>query len=241
MSAGAERLIERLIVIPVSLSSKRLPNKAMLDVAGKPLFTYAYESACRSRLAERVMVATGERAVEAECARLGVNVFKNTREHPNGTSRSHEVAAALGAKYVVNCQLDTPAVEPAVFDEVFRLLERNDLATVAYRTADVNVANNRNRVKVVLSASGEAVYFSRSLIPSGAKEFHIHVGVYGYTKQMLDKYVSLPKGALEASESLEQLRFIENGYKFRVVMTSPTPSIDTPEDLDKLRGSRFSS
>jgi 3-deoxy-manno-octulosonate cytidylyltransferase (CMP-KDO synthetase) len=232
-------------VIPARFASTRLPGKPLQDIVGKPMIQHVYENAARSKILSDIVVATDDERIRAAVAGFGGKAMLTSRDHNTGTDRVAEVARSMGAGIVVNIQGDEPFVAPGMIDEIVQpLLDDPDLpmCTSMHEIADPADYANPNVVKVVVDLSGNALYFSRSLIPyprrtEGHRAFE-HIGMYAYTKDFLLAYASLPQTPLEKLESLEQLRVIEHGYRLRVVETRQDYiplSVDTQEDLERAR------
>ncbi len=232
-------------VIPARWASTRLPGKPLQDILGKPMIRRVYEGASRSRLLEALIVATDdERIVEAVQA-FGGRAALTSRDHQTGTDRVAEVVRGLECRIVVNIQGDEPFVHPGMIDEIVEPLLADaglPMCTSMHAIADPQDFGNPNVVKVVVNLAGEALYFSRSLIPyprkrEGHRVFE-HIGLYAYRRDFLLQCAALPQTPLEKLESLEQLRVLEHGYRLRVVETRQpyVPlSVDTPEDLARAR------
>jgi 3-deoxy-manno-octulosonate cytidylyltransferase (CMP-KDO synthetase) len=226
-------------VIPARYGSTRLPGKPLADLGGKPLIQHVYERACQA-LSE-VIVATDDQRVLAAVQAFGGRAVMTGAGHRCGTERVAEVAAGLPAEIVVNIQGDEPFIDPEMIREVAAPLmaEPDVLMTTLSReiTSQDDLANP-GVVKVVTDGRGDALYFSRSLIPyprhAGFCRWREHVGIYAYRRGLLLQYVEWPPTPLEQAESLEQLRVLERGLRIRVVETGRgrgTFAIDTPEDL----------
>jgi 3-deoxy-manno-octulosonate cytidylyltransferase (CMP-KDO synthetase) len=237
--------VKVLGVIPARYASTRLPGKPLVDILGRPMIQLVYENAARARSLERLIVATDDERILAAVEAFGGQARLTSLEHNTGTDRVAEVAAGLEAEVVVNIQGDEPFVEPGMIDEIVQpLLDDPELpmCTSMHEVSDPADFPNPNVVKVVVDLSGQALYFSRSLIPyprkrEGHRVFE-HIGLYAYRREFLLKYARLPQTPLEKLESLEQLRALEHGYRIRVVETrqSYIPlSVDTPEDLERAR------
>lgn len=234
-------------VIPARYASSRLPGKPLVDILGKPMIQHVYERAQLARslsgLGNGVIIATDdERIFDAVLAFGGIAVMTSP-DHPNGTSRVEEVARNTDADIVINIQGDEPLLNPRMIDEVAEAMDEPDVcfATLCRPLAD-DERDNPNAVKVVMDQNGDALYFSRSLIPYARKKMQIpywhHIGIYGYTTAFLKKYVELPMTPLAEAELLEQLKAIEHGYKIRVKVTECPDrgrGVDTPEDLEYVR------
>jgi 3-deoxy-manno-octulosonate cytidylyltransferase (CMP-KDO synthetase) len=232
-------------VIPARYASTRLPGKPLVDIMGKPMIQHVYENAARSKTLEQLIVATDDERIMAAVAAFGGRAVLTSRDHSTGTDRVAEVVRGLDVEVVVNIQGDEPFVHPGMIDEVVQPLLDDPalpMCTSMHAIADAADHSNPNVVKVVFDLAGNALYFSRSLVPyprksEGHRAFE-HVGMYAYRKGFLLKYAGLPQTPLEKLESLEQLRVLEHGYRLRVVETRQDYiplSVDTPEDLERAR------
>jgi len=230
-------------VIPARYQSTRLPGKPLADLGGKPVIRHVYESA--AKVLEDLYVATDDIRIMEAVTSFGGNAVLTRRDHSCGSERVAEVASGLDVDIVVNIQGDEPFIDPQMIRAVvqpMRVEPDIQLATLCRKILSEEEWNNPNIVKVVRDNRGNALYFSRSLIPyprySGFGDFYEHVGLYAYRKAFLLDYVKWPATPLEQSESLEQLRVLENGYDIRVVESNigyGAPCIDTPEDLIRAR------
>lgn len=225
-------------IIPARYGSSRFPGKPLAGIAGKSLIRRVYEQVIMAGL-EKVIVATDDRRIEAEVSGFG-GIAVLTGEHRSGTDRIAEAAVKEDCDIVINIQGDEPLISPEVIRKVCSALDDNSWASVstaAVKAGDEELANP-NVVKVVFAADGRALYFSRSLIPYSVKsrpQYYKHIGIYGYRKDFLMKFVSLPQSSLETAESLEQLRALENGYAIHVsVVDYDSIAVDTPEDVKKV-------
>ena len=232
-------------VIPARYASTRLPGKPLVDIMGKTMIQHVYENAARSKTLEQLIVATDDERIMAVVAGFGGRAVLTSRDHNTGTDRVAEVVRGLDVEVVVNIQGDEPFVRPGMIDEVVQpLLDDPDLpmCTSMHEITDKEDFDNPNVVKTVVDLAGNALYFSRSLVPyprksEGHRAFE-HIGMYAYRKDFLIKYAGLPQIPLEKLESLEQLRVLEHGYRLRVVETRQDYiplSVDTPEDLERAR------
>ncbi len=232
-------------VIPARYASSRFEGKALADLLGKPMIQHVYERAIKAGTLDKVMVATDDQRIFDAVRRFGGEVAM-TAEHPTGTDRIAEVARRTDAEILVNVQGDEPLIEPAMIDEAVEPIlgdEGIDLGTLAHRIHSEAEYLNPNVVKVVVDRSGFAMYFSRSPIPymkstgwrSDALNYR-HVGLYVYRKYALLNFAQTPPAPFETLEGLEQLRFLESGYRMKVVETTyESVGVDTPEDLEKAR------
>lgn len=232
------------IVIPARYQSTRFPGKPLALIAGKSLVARVYERAARSAGATAVYVATDDERIAEHVRGFGGNVVMTRRDHQSGTDRIAEALAHIEARessafgQVVNVQGDEPLIDIAEVDRMIDVLqhEQVDIVTLAAPLGSDDEFRSRDVVKVVTDLRGDALYFSRSPIPHhdftlGAR----HVGVYGYQVAALRRFTSLTPSPLELSESLEQLRALQNGFRIRVL---PTPTshlgVDRPEDIIKV-------
>lgn len=229
-------------IIPSRYASTRLPGKPLRMIAGETLVHRVYERAALAKLPDIVIVATDNEKIESEVKSFGGRVMMTSPDHPTGTDRLAEVAASLpDYDIVVNVQGDEPFINPDVIDSLAKMLaERDDLdMTTAAAPLKEDEYDDPSAVKVVVNQKGEALYFSRSLIPYPRNEFSVpplkHVGIYAYRRDFLLAYAGMKQTPLEKTESLEQLRALEMGYKIGVIrIDSEDIGIDTEEDLKKV-------
>ena len=229
-------------IIPARYSATRLPGKPLADICGKPLIQYVYEQARKSGLLEDVIVATDDERIWEAVEEFGGKAVMTSPTHPSGTDRCAEVARQIDCDFVINIQGDEPLIPPEVIDKVAEALMESDEEipmTSAATLANKEERENSNVVKVVTDQKGIALYFSRSPIPfyrNPVAPTLRHIGIYGYRKDFLLKFVSLPQTPLEKTESLEQLRALEHGFKIKIVLVDYSPvGVDTPEDLERVR------
>jgi len=235
-----------IAVIPARYASTRFPAKLMQDLGGKTVITRTYEAAINTKLFDDVFVVTDSDLIFKEIIAKGGKAIMSVKEHESGSDRIAEAVQHIEVDIVVNVQGDEPFIdaEPlAKVIEVFRndAARQVDLASLMREISNEADINNPNNVKVVVDQSGFALYFSRSVIPYpretnvGVRYFQ-HIGIYAFRKQALLDFYSLPMKSLEASEKLEQLRYLEFGKRIKMVETSHVGiGIDTPEDLEKAR------
>ena len=228
-----------LCIIPARYASTRLPGKPLRDIAGKPMIVRVYERALQARLVQDVVVATDDERIRAAVEAHGGRAVMTRADHATGTDRLAEVAARMtDYDLIINVQGDEPLIEPSVIDalvEPFLADETLTMATAKTEIMDGAEQENPNNVKVITDKSGNALYFSRARIPyarvPGAKVYK-HIGIYAYRRDFLLAYARMAQTPLELSESLEQLRALENGYRIRVVETDAVfIGVDTEEDL----------
>ncbi|HNH46784.1 MAG TPA: 3-deoxy-manno-octulosonate cytidylyltransferase [Myxococcota bacterium] len=220
-------------VIPCRLGASRLPGKPLAEIGGLPMVVRVWQRASAAGGVDRLLVATEDREIAVACGRFSVPV-QLTPPCANGTERVLWVAASAGADVVVNIQGDEPLVEPAHID---RLVERVRAgAPIATLCAPLHQdVQNPARVKVVRDQAGDALYFSRLPVPRNGP-WWLHLGLYAFGAEAQRRIPTLPPGALEASEGLEQLRWLEAGLKIGLVeVDEAAPGVDTPEDLERVR------
>lgn len=235
-----------IAVIPARYASTRFPAKLMQDLGGKTVILRTYEAAINTQLFDDVFVVTDSDLIYDEIVSHGGKAIKSIKEHESGSDRIAEAVENLEVDIVINVQGDEPFIdaEPlAKVIEVFRndLDKKVDLASLMREITNEDDINNPNNVKVVVDQNGFALYFSRSVIPYPREKnvgvrYMQHIGIYAFRKQALLDFYSLPMQSLEASEKLEQLRYLEFGKRIRIVETTHVGiGIDTPEDLEKAR------
>lgn len=232
------------IIIPARYGSSRLEGKPLIEVNGKPIIQWVYEKAQASKLADMIIVATDDERIFNAVKAYGGDVEMTSAEHKCGSDRIREVVERHPEiSYIVNLQGDEPLIKPDSIDAVARNVqedEKADISTLIRVLKTEEEINNPNLVKCVIDNNGFAMYFSRSKIPyernTGVATFYGHLGIYGYKREALLKMTSLPQTPLEKTESLEQLRALENGMKIKTSVVDFVPvGIDTLEDLEKFK------
>lgn len=236
-------------IIPARYASTRFPAKPLAVLGGKPVIQRVYEQV--SGIFDEAYVATDDERIEAAVKAFGGKVVMTSPNHKSGTDRCYEAFTKVGGGYdvVVNIQGDEPFIQPSQLEAVKACFEdpTTQIATLVkpFTTDDGFVAlKNVNSPKVVVNANMNALYFSRSIIPyqrNADKQdwlaghiYYKHIGLYAYRAEVLKEITSLPQSSLELAESLEQLRWLENGYTIKVGVTQvETIGIDTPEDLER--------
>jgi 3-deoxy-manno-octulosonate cytidylyltransferase (CMP-KDO synthetase) len=226
-------------VIPARLASTRLPRKMLREIHGKPLAVWVYQAVRSSPLLNDVIVATDSEEIRSACEQYSCNVRMTSEKHRSGTERVHEVSQSVNAEIYINVQGDEPMMSASHIEALVGLMKNPDIPVGTLKTpaAPEEIASP-NAVKVVTDSRGRALYFSRSTIPhdrDGAQaRYFKHLGIYGYRKQWLDRFVSLPESSLERAERLEQLRLLENGIPIYVAETAfDSIGVDTEEDLEQ--------
>lgn len=233
------------IAIPTRMSSTRFPGKPLAKLGGKAVLQHVYEKCKQSAFAKEIFILTDSPEIEDFAGSMGAKCLMTSPDCQNGTERIIEALPQIDSNFIVNVQGDEPFISPALIDSIFRLHEKTscEIATAASLITDAQELPNPNCVKVLSDASGKIIYFSRLPLPYVRGEndyanwlikrkYLKHIGIYGYTKDALLKYSTLPKSSLEICESLEQLRFIDAGIAMELVETDyKVVGIDTPEDL----------
>jgi 3-deoxy-manno-octulosonate cytidylyltransferase (CMP-KDO synthetase) len=224
----------------------RLPGKPLADIAGKPMIEHVYRRAAAARGVDAVVVATDDMRIEAAVKKFGGIAVITRPTHRTGTDRIAEVAANLSCEIVLNVQGDEPLLDPETLEAVIEPLMADpmlEMSTACVPISDRADYDNPNVVKVVKDRRGHALYFSRSpiphfRIPDPASRIPVfkHLGLYGFRRNFLLKFATLPQTPLEKAESLEQLRALEHGYHIHTVETRhDSIGVDTPEDLERVR------
>lgn len=232
------------IIIPARYGSSRLEGKPLLEVMGKPVIQWVYEKAKQSKLADLIIVATDDKRIYDCVKSFGGEVEMTSVEHKCGSDRIMEVVSRHPEiSYICNLQGDEPLIKPESIDAVIKNVkddDKADISTLIRVLTDEKEINNPNLVKCVIDNNGFALYFSRSKIPfernSNIATFYGHLGIYGYKRAALEVMTTLPQTPLERTESLEQLRALENGMKIKTSVVDFVPvGIDTREDLEKFK------
>jgi len=245
-------------IIPARWDSTRFPGKPLHPIAGKPLLKHVWERCLSAKNLDLVVIATDDMRIASAAFEWGAQVALTSRKHRSGTNRVAEVARQTKQfAYVINIQGDEPLIDPRLIDKLVEKLRSDskvDVVTAAHPFKDPADTLSSHQVKVVLDLRGNALYFSRAPIPfqsstssglqsaeSGQRRSGKHVslfrhqGIYGFRRETLLQFVRRKPGPLECSESLEQLRALENGVKVHVLVTATgSPGIDTPEDATAL-------
>lgn len=231
-----------LIAVPARYGSSRLPGKILKNLGGKPVIQHVYETCKKTGLGE-VIIATESPLVVEACAKFGAKAILTSEKCQSGTDRIFEASRGRDEQFIINVQGDEPFIRPETILAVANLLrsdERCDIATAVTATTDDAKIDNPNCVKAVLAKDDRALYFSRSRVPFKRElteenkriPYWHHCGIYGYRREALKRFVSLPPSPLEQLEKLEQLRALEEGMTIKCVEIQPGgPAIDTEADL----------
>ena len=233
-------------IIPARYASTRFPGKPLAILGGKTVIQRVYEQA--SSVLEEAYVATDDERILQVVEQFGGRAVMTRADHKSGTDRIEEAAEKIGtdADVIINVQGDEPFIQPSQIETLMRLFDNptTQIGTLGKRFDSIEATLNPNSPKIVTDLQGFALYFSRSIIPfvRGKEQtewlksypFLKHLGLYAYRREVLHEVTQLPQSHLELAESLEQLRWLENGYRIRVGLTDvETVGIDTPEDLKR--------
>lgn len=235
------------IIIPARLASTRLPNKPLVDILGQTMISRVYQIAKKVNNVE-VFVACDSEEVKNEIQKIGRNAIYTDPDLPSGTDRIHAALEQINQDFeiIVNLQGDLPNLKPSTIEAAILAIKETDadIATVANIMTDNDEINDPNNVKIAISFKdqaktlGDALYFSRSVIPYSKnqdQDYYHHIGIYAYKKEALEKFVELAPSPLEKRESLEQLRAVENDMKIAVKIVDDNPiSVDTKKDLENV-------
>jgi 3-deoxy-manno-octulosonate cytidylyltransferase (CMP-KDO synthetase) len=238
-------------IIPARFASTRFPGKPLIEIEGRSMLQRVYEQAKKSKLLNDVIVATDDNRIEAHVKKFGGKVVMTSSKHKSGTDRCAEAIKRSGNKFdvAINIQGDEPFIKPQQIDLVCACFRSKnvEIATLIKKINGPEELLNANIPKVIINKNKQAIYFSRTAIPfyrnSGDADewlkkhiYYKHIGIYGYKTAVLKEITQLKQSSLELAESLEQLRWIENGYKiFTAVTTHESLAIDTPKDLKKIK------
>lgn len=232
-----------VIVIPARFQSSRFPGKPLADIHGNPMIQHVYRRSCQATCAHRVIVATDDQRIADVVNGFGGEVMMTSPDHPSGTDRVVEVSQRVFADIYINVQGDEPLIRPGDID----LLAQSMLDDPVYKVATlchpipIEEALDANKVKLIVSHTGNVLYFSRGLIPYSSlttyqPEYLKHIGIYGFRAEVLTEYKRLPLSKLENQERLEQLRLLESDIPIKAVRTSQTgPGVDTPACLERVK------
>lgn len=234
-----------LVLIPSRMASTRLPGKPLADINGLPMIVQVYKRASEANIG-RVVVAADDQAIMDAVMGAGGEAIMTRADHTNGSDRIHEAMEAIDpdAKHdvIINVQGDLPTIDVQSIQATCKILEKEnvDISTIAVEIVEETEKTNPNVVKIVASPLGDgnmrALYFTRATAPYGEGPLYHHIGLYGYKREALKRYVSLSPSTLEMRESLEQLRALEAGMSIEVALVDTIPlGVDTPADLEKAR------
>ena len=238
--------MKTIAMIPARYGASRFPGKLLQNLAGKPVIVRTLEAVQRTGLFSEIYVVTDDDRIEEAVRAAGGAVLRSKKEHPSGSDRLAEASADLDVEVIVNVQGDEPFTERETLQKLLDIFAADKAGEVAVASlmaplTDPEEIANPNNVKVVVNKAGDALYFSRAVIPyprdgEVAITYYKHLGIYAYRKEALQAFTQLAPSPLERTEKLEQLRYLENGYTIRLAITDKaTIGIDTPEDLERAR------
>jgi 3-deoxy-manno-octulosonate cytidylyltransferase (CMP-KDO synthetase) len=234
-----------LAVIPARFASTRLPGKPLASIAGKPMIQHVVERVRRAQLVKSILVATDDERIKRAVEGFGGQAILTRPDHRTGTDRVAEVATHVDADLYVNIQGDEPLIDPGTVDAVVAAMLEDDSVQIATPCSAITQQNeimDPNIVKVARDFDGNGLYFSRAPIPwvrdtntTVAARHWKHIGLYAFRRDTLLEFPTLPPGELEHIEQLEQLRWLENGFRIRVVETDyDAVSVDVPADIERV-------
>ena len=238
--------LKSIAIVPARFESTRFPGKPLVSIAQKTMIQHVYERSLQAKSVSEVIVATDDLRILRAVQAFGGQAQMTSPLHRSGTDRVAEVAASSDADVIVNVQGDEPLIDPAALDAVVEPFQSDPNLMISTLSVDGTDGEweNPNVVKVVVDHNGFALYFSRSPIPffrdwspalGRQQKFWKHVGLYAYRRSFLTGLATLQESYLEKAEALEQLRFLENGYRIKVVNTPyQSLAVDTPEDLERV-------
>ncbi|MGB4774456.1 MAG: 3-deoxy-manno-octulosonate cytidylyltransferase [Daejeonella sp.] len=235
-------------IIPARFASTRFPGKPLIDIAGKSMIQRVYEQAKKTKSLSKVIVATDDQRIVDHVLSFGGEVIMTSAQHQSGTDRCAEIAEKHpGFDIFINIQGDEPLINPEQIDLLGKCFNEPEvqLATLIKKINTTEELNNPNTPKVIVNNHKQAIYFSRTPIPFlrgienaewlKHQEYFKHIGIYAYRSKTLSAITKLPVSNLEKAESLEQLRWIENGFVIQTALTTiESQAIDTPEDVEKI-------
>jgi 3-deoxy-manno-octulosonate cytidylyltransferase (CMP-KDO synthetase) len=235
-------------IIPARYESTRFPGKPLIDIQGKSMIQRVYERASLSNQLTRVVVATDDERILSHVESFGGEAVMTSSEHQSGTDRCVEAYGIIGESFdaVINIQGDEPVIRPSQLDLLAFCFNSDDcqIATLAVKISSNDILFDSSKIKLVLDHNHHGIYFSRHPIPYQQKpadqwlahhDYYKHVGIYGFRTSVLEEVGKLPPSSLEIAESLEQLRWLENGYNIQVKLTEfDSISVDIPKDIDRV-------
>ena len=238
-----EKTLKIIGVIPARYKSSRFPGKPLVDICGKPMIWWVYQQAMKVHEFDKVYVATDDERIKAACDEHNMNVIMTSDRHQTGSDRVAEVASKVEGDLFINIQGDEPVINPEMIQEVISIFFEDETVTfgsLKKEITDPEEIRAASTVKVVTDQKGDAMYFSRSVIPSNIKEGQMarvfrHVGIYAYKREFLEAFSKMTQTELELGEGIEPLRAMERGYKMRLKETKHSSiGVDLPEHIEKV-------
>ncbi len=238
--------MKTIAFIPARYAASRFPGKLMQKLGDKTIIRHTYENTLATLLFDEVIVVTDSEIIFNEIIQNGGYAIMSKEQHESGSDRIAEAVADIDVDIVVNVQGDEPFIKKELLQALLNSFtndkeEKIKVASLMYPIVNEEIIRNPNQVKVVVDKNSDALFFSRSVIPfhrdkNMATNYYKHIGIYAFRKSALMNFTKWQPTTLEKSEKLEQLRYLENGVKIRMVVTTETPiSIDTPEDLEEAK------
>jgi 3-deoxy-manno-octulosonate cytidylyltransferase (CMP-KDO synthetase) len=238
--------MKSIALIPARYEATRFPGKLMQMLGDKPVIRHTYENTVATLLFDEVIVVTDSTVIFNEIIENGGYAIMSRREYESGSERIAEAAADIEVDVIINVQGDEPFVKKEPLQSLLQVFKNDkphliEVASLMHEIKDDILINNPNTVKVVVDKNLNALFFSRSVIPfkrdnNANVRYYKHIGIYGYRKNALMNFTKWKTTPLEASEKLEQLRYLENGVGIKMVLTNESPvSIDTPRDLERAK------
>lgn len=230
-------------VIPARYKSSRFPGKPLVKICGKPMIYWVYQQAMKVKEFDEVYVATDDERIRAACDQYDMNVIMTSDRHNTGSDRVAEVAEKTDGDLYVNVQGDEPVIDPEMIREVISIFTEDEsvyFGSLKKEITDPNEIRATSTVKVVTDDKGDALYFSRSVIPSNIKDGNLarvfrHVGIYAYKKEFLLKFAAMEQTELELGEGIEPLRAMQKGYRIRLKETTYSSiGVDLPEHIARV-------
>ena len=238
-----EKTLKIIGVIPARYKSSRFPGKPLVDICGKPMIWWVYQQAMKVHEFDKVYVATDDERIKAACDEHNMNVIMTSDRHQTGSDRAAEVASKVEGDLFINIQGDEPVINPEMIQEVISIFFEDETVTfgsLKKEITDPEEIRAASTVKVVTDQKGDAMYFSRSVIPSNIKDGQMarvfrHVGIYAYKREFLEAFSKMTQTELELGEGIEPLRAMERGYKMRLKETKHSSiGVDLPEHIEKV-------
>ena len=231
-----------IAIIPARYHSTRLEGKPLIDLSGKTLLERTFLQVKQAKNISQIYIATDDQRIANHAQDFGALVVFTDKNHPSGTDRCYEVIQKIEEKpdFILNVQGDEPLIPPSYIDLLAEKLWQNQAITTLIYPLMLEKILEKSVVKVVRTKSNRALYFSRSVIPFSVSEknqnYFGHIGIYGFPRTIFDQIVKIPVSFLECTESLEQLRWLENDFSiYTVAVEKPTFGVDTPADVEKIR------